>query len=218
MTEPATHSESTFVRRLRHYGPFGPLFLTPLLLVVSISVAAVAYFGQRNQAKLLADSVNAAALATLYSHGNDVTKALLANPDLMIFFDKYAREREGATEKDVEERCRTASPEMRNRIDNICVLMADFMEEAFARRKLHPAEDWDAWWNSFCDDYDESFPLREYFRNRGGRWYTVYKELKPVCKDGAIDWAATCAKRDKEYLTHRFQNSDDMASPDYKCP
>jgi hypothetical protein len=122
------------------------------------------------------DSLRQSNLATIYTLDMETTKFFEANPKLSKFFDKMHRP--PMTDPELEAEFQKLSEEQRVLVYLACERITDFMQVTFVQRDALPADEWDTWWRSFGDQYDESPVLRDYLAKRS-TWYAFVEAIKP---------------------------------------
>lgn len=119
-------------------------------------------------------------VATLYQLGQDSNKFFADHPSIRKYF--YAEDRpKGMTDEQLLAMLDEECPETRSLVSTAAEIMADFADIAFTQKEFLPSEDWDGWWQYFCDAYDESPVLQRHYENRK-LWYQTYSPLKDTSR------------------------------------
>lgn len=142
--------------------------ISALLSVFGVIFAAWAIFVSQ-------DTLESSTTATIYSLGQESTKFFIEHPETREYF--YKDDRGNISDEELLAKFDKLSPNDRAIILMGCELLLDFMEITFEQRKKLPGDDWDSWWNYFCDAYDESPIIRLYLDRRPG-WYPLGGALK----------------------------------------
>lgn len=114
-------------------------------------------------------------LATIYSLSQSTHDLLDTYPLLSKYFDKF--DQDGKTDQELRADLSRESLESRIRVQLLAEKLADFIHLTYNQKDVLPAEDWNTWWAYFCDAYDESFVLRDFF-DRRPTWYQIGSILK----------------------------------------
>jgi hypothetical protein len=115
-------------------------------------------------------------LLAIYNLNQESMKFFEANPALVPYFDKTYRA--GKTDQEVLESVPKLPQNQKILLELACEKIADFMQVVFLQRDVLPAQDWDNWWSSICDQYDEGPLLRDYLQRRA-KWYAYGTALLP---------------------------------------
>lgn len=172
--------------------------LWPLLTFIVLSISAAIAWNVFNEARqqnvaqrggairqqvLLRQSIDQNTIAAVYTMGNETTKFLMQYPELRPYFeaiDDYRTHHQkadpGQRQAELYRRFDNEPPLTKHRVWMFCQMLGDFYEYTYVFRQLLPERDWDGWWYYFCDTYDESAFLREYFVKRP-TWYTIDEVL-----------------------------------------
>lgn len=120
--------------------------------------------------------------AAFYTQVNTTTRFLQEHPGLYDYFKIRPNSKLSAREHAAQVKARF---EKANADEQALVLigvecLADFMDTAYAQRETLRADtgEWNTWWNSFVDYYDENPILRELFDANPDE-YSVSEMLKP---------------------------------------
>jgi hypothetical protein len=140
--------------------------------VGTLAALAVALLGLR----ATFDSLRYYNLATIYGFSQDVTKFFEAHPELNKFFDKEFRP--PMTDQQLWDAFHKLPEDQQVMVKLGCMRIADFTQMAFLQRKTLPADDWDTWWSSMTDQYDECPMYRDYLAKRP-TWYAFDDAIRP---------------------------------------
>ena len=120
--------------------------------------------------------------AAFYTQVNTTTRFLQEHPSLYDYFKNRPNSKLSAKEHGAQVKARfdQASAEEQALVLIGVESLADFMDTAYAQREtLRPdTGEWNTWWNSFVDYYDENPILRELFDANPDE-YSVAEMLKP---------------------------------------
>lgn len=152
-------------------------------------LVAIQLWQINHQLKQVEQSNSQAAMATVYSEQNEVSRFVAANHFVRDYFYKDdLNEHETERNQRLRESFKKETAETQAKILMVAEITANCFECVYQMQASLPKDDWNAWWISFQDSYDESPILQDYFSRRN-TWYSVDNYLRihdPVARDKAL--------------------------------
>lgn len=120
------------------------------------------------------------ALATVYAQQNELSRFLAdkGNSHLRDHFYKDDEQVALSAHQDrLRELLENATPETRAQLQMVSETFANCFECVYQMRQTLPDGDWNTWWASFQDTYDESPALQRFYERRR-TWYELSEYLR----------------------------------------
>lgn len=153
---------------------------TLITLIVAVLLGLHSMRTSERSLETMSENVRQSNLLGIYSLNLESSKFFDAHPQLVKFFDKLYRPE--MTDKQLQEEFDKLEDSQKALVRLGCDKLADFMQVAFLQRDKLPDADWNNWWSSMCDEYDESLVLREYLMKRR-KAYAFINAIKPETRD-----------------------------------
>lgn len=153
---------------------------TLITLIVAVLLGLHGMRTSERSLETMSENVRQANLLGIYSLNLESSKFFDAHPHLVKFFDKLYRPE--MTDKQLQDEFDKLDESQKSLVRLGCDKMADLMQVTFLQRDKLPDADWNNWWSSMCDEYDESLVLRDYVAKRR-KSYAFIEAIKPGVRD-----------------------------------